>query len=115
MEDADVHKAIPFLVTVVGTAISVSARKLFVPIISTFHGRKTPWEETKMKSVTLTRRDSIESLSFPGAFCFAIGRQGKKLLLACPVCGIIMVCPHSILKEDPLTLGPSVVGPVFGA
>jgi len=44
----------------------------------------------------------------PGDYCIA---EPAAVILACPICGLVMSCSHQIVSENPLTLSPSVVGP----
>lgn len=62
-------------------------------------------EET---TVPLRRRRSIASLKAPGDYCFP---DGPGTILACPKCGTVFYCGHTIIQRDPLTLSPSIVGP----
>jgi hypothetical protein len=64
--------------------------------------------------IKLTRKNHIDDLNAPGMYCF-VGDSTckKKIILACPVCGVVMECPHTVLQEFPLTLAPSVVGPLM--
>ena len=68
------------------------------------------------KPLRLIKRTSVDDLTQPGDFCFVYKQNGeKKVMLACPVCGTIMACPHTVLLEEPLTLALSIVGPFRAA
>ncbi len=46
-----------------------------------------------------------------GDFCFT---ANGTVILACPFCGVVFHCHHEVQQRDPLTLSPSVVGPLSG-
>jgi hypothetical protein len=63
--------------------------------------------------------EHISQLRDKGDYCLVFGGdmktpdvyRPKNVVLACPVCGQLMVCYHTIVSVNPLTLMPSVVGP----
>lgn len=61
--------------------------------------------------MTLLIKRHIDELNNAGDYCIAEGSQRRMVIMACPVCAGVFVCPHEIINEYPLTLSPSVVGP----
>lgn len=56
----------------------------------------------------LARKMHIGQLNIAGDYCFdSTGR----VIMACPVCAKVFLCPHTVEQAEPLTLSPSVVGP----
>ena len=68
----------------------------------------------------LLEKRHISELKSPGDFCFVnalsipsdwTSPKIKHVILSCPFCGLLMVCGHKIISEQPLSLSPSIVGP----
>ena len=65
----------------------------------------------------LAKKNHISELTTAGDYCFVEAGnytdnpRPRATILCCPVCGILMSCPHVILNDNPLSLSPSVVGP----
>lgn len=68
-------------------------------------------DKVHAKETMLTRRDHISELVNLGDYVVVAG-DPKRVVLNCPVCGVRMYCPHAVECEEPLTLSPSVVGPM---
>jgi hypothetical protein len=56
----------------------------------------------------LTQKAHRSEFENPGDYCIT---SPPSVILSCPFCGRVMSCSHQIIKENPLTINPSVVGP----
>lgn len=54
---------------------------------------------------------SFDELLAAGDYTIADDGKARRVIMACPVCTGLFVCPHEIIQENPLTLSPSIVGP----
>ncbi len=61
----------------------------------------------------LIKKSHVSELKSPGDFCFVDNKGIDGVCLACPFCGVVAFCEHAIVTREPLTLSPSVVGPVL--
>jgi hypothetical protein len=56
----------------------------------------------------LHRVDHFGAIQQRGEYSFV---ADGRVVLSCPACGLIFLCPHTVVQREPLTLSPSVVGP----
>jgi hypothetical protein len=58
--------------------------------------------------VPLHHVDHFSAIEHRGDYLFV---EDGRVVMACPACGTIFICPHTVVQREPLTLSPSVVGP----